>query len=272
MLRYVLLHKEVGQTPLQVLEACKNQHPELAKVPMAYAGRLDPMASGKLLVLLGEECKVQEKYHALDKAYHFEVLLGTGSDTQDVLGLLKWNNQTSKVIPTKDTLSSIAQNLVGEISLPYPLFSSKTVRGKALHTWTLENKLAEIEIPIATTRVYKLICEDVKTLRAEEVYKIALTKINSIPEVTETSKAIGRDFRRADIRLSWKVWLENNKGKEIAIANFYCIASSGTYMRSLAEEIGKLLQTNALAYSIDRTAIGRYQPLPFGLGFWRKKF
>jgi tRNA U55 pseudouridine synthase TruB len=40
-----------------------------------------PMASGKLLVLLGEECKHQENYHSLDKEYEFSVLLGIGSDT-----------------------------------------------------------------------------------------------------------------------------------------------------------------------------------------------
>lgn len=84
---YVVLYKKVGQTPLHVLEAYKNEHPELANVPMAYAGRLDPMAEGKLLVLQGDECKVQEKYHSLDKEYEFEVLFGVSSDTADVLGL-----------------------------------------------------------------------------------------------------------------------------------------------------------------------------------------
>lgn len=272
MLPYVLLHKEVGQTPLQVLNEYKTKHQDLVDVPMAYAGRLDPMASGKLLVLLGDECKVQDSYHSLDKAYRFEVLFGTGSDTQDVLGLLKWSNKNNTNTITAEELTETARKFIGKISLPYPLFSSKTVNGKALHTWTLENRLNEIEIPINTTRVYKLICEGLNEVSAEEVYKTALEKINSIPQVTEASKALGRDFRRDEIRLSWKVWLENNKGKKVNVASFYCIASSGTYMRSLAEELGKKMQTNALAYSIDRLEIGRYQSLPFGLGFWRKKF
>jgi len=272
MLPYVLLNKQVGETPLQVLENYKQQHPELEKVPLAYAGRLDPMASGKLLVLIGEECKVQEKYHALDKAYRFEVLFGTTSDTEDVLGLLKWSNQNDKRLRDLTEVSINAKKLVGNISLPYPLFSSKTVQGKPLHTWTLENRLAEIDIPTAHTRVYKLICENVRTEDATAIYETALEKINSIPEVTDANKALGKDFRRQDVRLSWKVWLEHHKGKKISIGTFYCIASSGTYMRSLAKELGRLLNADALAYSIDRTEIGQYQSLPFGLGFWTKKF
>ncbi len=272
MQRYVLLQKAVGQTPLQVLEDYKKNNPELKNIPMAYAGRLDPMASGKLLVLLGEECKVQEKYHALDKVYRFEVLFGTASDTLDILGLLKWSNLPNKALRDKSEISLATKSLVGSISLPYPLFSSKTVAGKPLHTWTLENRLDEIEIPMAHTTVYKLICESAKTVPAEIIYETALSKINSIAPVTEESKALGRDFRREEIRLSWKVWLEHHKGQTITIASFYCIASSGTYMRSLAAELGHLLNTDGLAFSIDRTEIGQYQNLPFGFGFWRKKF
>jgi tRNA U55 pseudouridine synthase TruB len=271
MLPYVLLHKEVGQTPLQIIEQYKNQHPELKNIPMAYAGRLDPMASGQLLVLIGEECKHQEKYHALDKTYVFEVLFGVGSDSQDVLGLLQFGNN-KKVNLAKDTLNEKAQSLTGKISLPYPIFSSKTVKGKPLHTWALENRLAEIAIPVAKTKVYQLVCQDIREVLAEEVYTLALEKINSIPEVTDERKALGQDFRREAVRLSWKVWLEHHKNQTCTIATFACTASSGTYMRSLASALGEKFNTPALAFSINRTAIGVYQSLPFGFGFWRKKF
>ena len=46
------------------------------------------MASGKLLILIGDECKNQKKYFGLDKEYEFEVLFGVESDTGDVLGLI----------------------------------------------------------------------------------------------------------------------------------------------------------------------------------------
>ncbi len=73
--KYVLLDKKVGETPLETLETWRDTREDLKGVPMAYAGRLDPMASGQLLILIGEECKVQEKYHHLDKEYQVGILL-----------------------------------------------------------------------------------------------------------------------------------------------------------------------------------------------------
>ena len=267
--KYVVLEKEVGQTPLQAVELFRSHNPELKDVSMAYAGRLDPMASGKLLVLLGDECKEQEKYHKLEKGYRFQVLFGTGSDSGDVLGLLDW-----KPAPQieEDDLKTIAKHLTGDVSLQYPIFSSKTVGGKPLHLWTLEKRLHEIEIPIAHTTVHKLKLAALDSAPAEEVYRNAREGIELIPPVTEDSKALGADFRRADVRMSWDTWLEYHKKKTLQVATFDCVCSSGTYMRSLSAEIGKQLGTPALAYSIERTDIGRFRPLPLIGGFWTKRY
>ena len=267
---YAIIEKSVGETPLQALEQHRNDAKLPKNTPLAYAGRLDPMASGQLLVLIGEECKRQSAYHALDKAYQFAVLLGTRSDTGDVLGLLEWDTPDLSV--SKTDLTKISKTLTGPLSLPYPRFSSKTVNGKPLHVWTLENRLDEIEIPIAHTHIYSLKLTETALLNAAEVYETALQKIDSLPPVTEVSKALGADFRRADVRLSWQTWLEYHQGKTLTLATFNCVCSSGTYMRSLAEEIGRQLNTAALAFSIHRTEIGRYQKLPLGWGFWRNKY
>ncbi len=270
MRRFLVLRKQVGQTPLQVVEAYKYAHPEYQDVPMAYAGRLDPMASGLLLVLVGDECKLQEHYHGLDKEYVFEVLFGVESDTADVLGLLSWQDAPQV---GKSHLRSIAKDLTGSITLPYPSFSSKTVQGKPLHTWTLEGRLNEIEIPTKTSRIYKISCNSLRTVTKSEVVHIARNNIESIPLVTDPRKVLGADFRRTDVRASWAAFTADTKTPATyQIARFTCIASSGTYMRTLAEVIAKQLGTKGLAYSIHRTVIGRYRPLPLGFGYWSERF
>ena len=267
--KYIVLEKEVGETPLQAVQAFKSAHSEYTDVPMAYAGRLDPMASGKLLVLVGEECKKQEEYHGLDKEYEFEVLLGSRSDTGDILGLVDWQAATD--ISEKE-LKSAAKSLVGPLSLPYPQFSSRTVKGKPLHMWTLEGRLDEISIPSAETAIHSLVLTSLRSVPVLEVYRDALARINSIPAVTEESKALGRDFRRSDVRVAWEVWLEHHKDARVQVASFRCVASSGTYMRSLSEEIGRRLNTAGLAFRIHRSVIGAYKPLPLGVGFWRRRY
>ena len=237
---------------------------------MAYAGRLDPMAEGKLLVLQGDECKVQEKYHSLDKEYVFEVLFGVSSDTADVLGLLE-----TCAVPTitESNIQNVIQKFVGHVELPYPHFSSKTVQGKPLHTWKLEGRIDEIEIPTKRSEIYSLKLKKLKKIGAQNVFVYATEKIETIPRVTEESKILGNDFRRVDVRRCWADFLEKTEPEEkYYVAEFVCIASSGTYMRTLASLIANELHTCGLAYSINRTKIGAYRKLPFGFGLWTTEF
>lgn len=266
--KYLTIEKSVGETPLVALERLRTVYGLSADIPLAYAGRLDPMASGKLLILVGDECKVQEKYHSLDKEYRVEVLLGVSSDTGDVLGLLSSGEQRSV---TEFEVKKVLKRFVGPITLPYPHFSSKTVKGKPLHTWTLEKRLDEIEIPKKASTIHKLTFQRLRTLTKSEVLTTVRNKIETIPLVTDPKKALGADFRRDDVRASWNE-LEKTGGDTYQILSFTCIASSGTYMRTLAECIAKDLGTCGLAYSIHRTKIGKFLPLTQAFGFWKKKF
>lgn len=273
MQKYIILEKAVGETPLSCAEDYRSNHPELLGVSMSYAGRLDPMASGKLLVLLGEQCKQQEKYHGLDKEYEFSVLFGIESDSLDVLGRLKTcskkDNQPAVEV-TETNLSSTLKELIGNIELPYPRFSSKTVQGKPLHTWTMEGRLHEIEIPTKNSTVYSLDYIKTEIISRAELAKQARQKIDTIPPVTELRKALGNDFRRVDVRADWEnITNDSSLPDSYTIATFSCIASSGTYMRTLASIIAKKANTCGLAWHIHRTKIGVYDPKTKS---WTRKF
>lgn len=270
MEKYCTIEKRIGETPLEAAERLREANPAIADVPLAYAGRLDPMASGKLLVLIGDECKNQTNYHSLDKEYIFEVLLGVRSDTGDVLGLL--DNEVASPEITKEEATQATKKCLGEIELPYPHFSSKTVQGKPLHTWKMEGRINEIEIPTKKSTIHKLDVLDVRTETRETIHKYATEKIETIPPVTEQRKALGNDFRRADVRVCWQKFIEAGQPEDIfQIVTLKCITSSGSYMRSLSEVFAGHLNTTGLAYSIHRTKIGKYKKL-LGLGIWTKKF
>ena len=263
---YVLLYKAVGQTPLECAELWRQTKPELKDIPLAYAGRLDPMAEGVLLVLIGEECKKQVNYHNLDKEYEFEILFGAHSDSGDVLGIV---TETEKKVVSKEEIEIILKTLVGPIELPYPIFSAKTVQGKPLHTWTMENRLHEITIPTRKSEIFDLELLNHQTLSRSEIAKIALAKIETIPPVTDIRKALGNDFRRPDVRKAWALFSKTGSPTDIfSIAKIRCLSSSGTYMRTLAEIIAEKIGSEGLAFSINRTKIGHYDK---GVG-WKKLF
>ena len=61
------VYKKRGETPLQALNRLRKEAPKLENEILSYAGRLDPLAEGLMLVLIGEANKKREKYLNLDK-------------------------------------------------------------------------------------------------------------------------------------------------------------------------------------------------------------
>ncbi len=254
--KYVVLDKEVGETPLGLLDSFREANHWVGDKKLTYAGRLDPVASGKMIVLIGEECKNKEQYLALDKEYEFEVLFGFASDTGDVLGLVEGGGTR---LFSEEELENASRKFIGKISLPYPAFSSKTVQGKPLFAWALEGRLDEIEIPRRESVVYELSFESSRTiskknLRAEIFEKIAKL---ALPQDTGREDFLGKDFRKKEILNRWEAALNEANNKEFQIAKFICACSSGTYMRTLAEEMGKILGVKSLAFFIHRTKVGK---------------
>ena len=266
--RFATIEKMVGETPLDATKRLRATLNLDDTIPLAYAGRLDPMASGKLLILIGNECKQQEKYHGFDKRYVVEILFGAHSDTGDVLGII---SPAHTLVIEEGALKKELSALRGTQTFAYPTFSSRTVQGKPLHMWTLEGRLSEIVIPTYTANIYDLTLLNLRTVQKSDVLKTVRKKIETIPPVTDVRKTLGKDFRRDDVRVSWSAF-EATAPETLHIATISCVCTAGTYMRTLAEHIGKKLNTEALAYSIHRTHIGTYFPILKNLGLWTKRF
>src|SRR4051812_670479 len=135
-----LINKEIGETPLEAISRFKNENIEFQNEIMTYAGRLDPMAEGLLLLLSGEEVKKKENYLKLEKTYIFEMLWGFETDSQDLLGIPS-REQASlpEVEKVKEELEKFDKTYVQK----YPIYSSKTVQGKQLWVWAREGKSKE---------------------------------------------------------------------------------------------------------------------------------
>ena len=268
--RIYTLEKAVGETPLQALERSREERGFPPYVKMAYAGRLDPMAEGKLLVLTGRHCDDVAAYTKLDKGYSVSVVLGVASDSHDVLGRL---TDTRDFVPRKSEhdIRAALGSFVGHYDWPYPVFSSKPVDGKPLFQWFLEGKIDEIEVPHSTGRIYNIRYTQTRVVSPEELKARTLEKVHSLAIVTEESKRLGRDFRRHEVLDSWHAW-HQTRAQSLQVVDIEVFASSGTYMRTLADELGKKLGVGGLALEIHRTHIGTYVPLGFLGGFWWRQY
>lgn len=245
MQKVIVLNKKEGETPLQALECFRAKHKEYKDLKMTYAGRLDPMASGVLLVLAGEETKNKDKYLGLDKEYDFEILFGFATDTYDILGkVIKARNLIAKKEDLEKIIQKELKNFKGKIIQAYPIYSSKTVLGKQLFQYAREGEI--VEIPEREIDVKKINLIKIKRIKGDALKNKIHKRIGSV---------VG-DFRQKEIIKIWDKMIDENQYYFVASLNIKC--GSGTYVRGIANSLGENINIPALAWSIKRTKVGRY--------------
>lgn len=239
-------YKHKGETPLQALHRLRIEQPELEKEKLSYAGRLDPMAEGLLLVLVGEANKERHKFLDLPKTYKVQILIGIETDTYDILG--KVEKVSGNMSYSAHLLEESLGSFEGCIDLPYPPYSSKTVGGVPLFVLARSGKLDHALIPARAVNIYSI-----KTLAS------SIMKGDELLMYCEENIAlVSGDFRQKEILEMWRRELEAKTDTSFPVITVEISCSSGTYMRSLAHKMGKRLGTGAMALSIIRTAIGDY--------------
>jgi tRNA pseudouridine55 synthase len=243
----ICYHKHVGQTPLEAIRELKKSRPEFSDQPITYAGRLDPMAEGLLLLLVGEAVHRKDELLGLNKTYHAKILLGLSSDSYDILGLVNTKNYEQ---PSAQKIKQTVSELVGKHEFPYPTYSSKPVEGKPLWQWMKEGQLSKITIPLRIMNVLSVNISNSAIEKWEKIFQYATTSIHKV----------SGDFRQTEVLKSWEKLNQQFKAKdELTILNINFEVSSGTYIRTLAHELGKKLNCPALLYQLNRTSIGSYK-------------
>lgn len=241
------LYKQRGETPLECIQRFAKGNPDLKGQKMTYMGRLDPLAEGVLLMASGEDVKRKEEFLGLDKEYEFVSLFGFATDSYDVMGKIM---RVEKVGPPAGGLNEmdlikIAKIYEGERDQEYPKYSSKRIANPDIIP---ENK----KITIHKLQFHKL-----ETLNSKELFGRLLMDI---------SRVTG-DFRQHEILTLWKQILLGSGSPPLnvrgglggVIGKFSAHVSSGTYIRSLVNDMGNTLGCGAITLSIKRTRVGDFK-------------
>jgi tRNA pseudouridine55 synthase len=173
-----------------------------AKFKIGHAGTLDPLASGLLIVCIGQSTKQISEIQAQEKQYEGTFTLGATTASYD-LEKTPENFMPYNHLSSGDILSATRQ-LTGTIQQRPPLFSAVKINGKRAFDYARENKEVVIQPKEVT------------------VYSFLITRME-LPEI---------DFK---IR-----------------------CSKGTYIRSLAQDLGELMGCGAYLSRLRRTQIGNY--------------
>jgi len=218
----IAINKPKGITSHDVVDVVRKKY-NITKV--GHAGTLDPLAEGILIVLTEKDTKSQSEFMGLEKEYIAEIAFGIRTDTYDIEGTVLENDKlrlAGKVLE-KGEIEKVLNKFVGNIIQEVPAFSAVKIRGKPLYKYAREGKMEGIKLPKRKVFIKEL-------------------------ELLET----GTTF----VSLSRQRY--NFPAKKYPYIKIRLVCSKGTYVRSLANDIGNKLGGGGTLISLVRTRIGNY--------------
>ena len=133
----LLINKPTGLTSHDVVSRVRRI---LNTKEVGHSGTLDPMATGLMVLLIGEATKLSSYVTEGDKSYEVGVKLGVTTDTLDITGQVLTEKQ---VLNSDFEIDNTAMQLAGEFQLPIPMFSAKKIDGKKLYEYAREGEIIE---------------------------------------------------------------------------------------------------------------------------------
>jgi tRNA pseudouridine55 synthase len=200
----LLVDKPAGWTSFDVVAKIRNilKRDTGQKVKVGHTGTLDPLATGLLVILVGNYTKRASELSKLDKTYEVSMKLGQTSTTGDEEGEKEF---ASERVPSSEELQAAMGRFMGEIMQTPHAYSAIKVDGQRAYKLARAGKEVTIEPrPVTIYSITDIAC--------------------TYPEIKFTTKV-----------------------------------SSGTYIRSLVEDIGKELGTGAYMSALRRTQVGKFE-------------
>lgn len=197
---FLLLDKGKGMSSFAVVRAIKNLSRERS---VGHAGTLDPLATGLLVLALGEGTKLLEYFIGGDKEYEVSAYFGKESDTYDAEGKIIVVNENA-YFDSEEVMSAVKDNFLGKIQQIPPKYSALKVGGK--RACDILRSGGEVDLKA----------------REVEIFRFDLKEF---------------DWPNVSFRIK---------------------CGSGTYIRSLIHDLGKILGCGAYVTELRRTKVSDF--------------
>lgn len=199
----LLIDKPKGISSFDVIRQLRKKF-EVKK--MGHAGTLDPLATGLLVVGVGEGTKKLRDIIGQDKIYEAEIVLGEKRTTGDMEGEIIEEKEVKNI--NEKEVQDVLQSMKGSLILRIPAYSAIRQDGVPLY-----KKARRGESVVPPPRVMEVKSVELHSIEQKE--------------------------KRVHVFVTFKV-------------------SSGTYIRSLAEEFGERLGFPATLGNLRRTQVGNF--------------
>ena len=189
---------------------------------IGHTGTLDPFATGVMVLLIGKATRLAQFLDKDAKEYEALVRFGFETTTGDRTGERRDTQNNLQISELNaEKLENVLEKFRGTIEQTPPMYSAKKIGGKKLYE--LARQGLEIERkPVAVT-----------------IYELELSNGGQWAVGSEQKDSADRQPPTADCKLR-------------------VVCSAGTYIRTLAEDIGRTLGTGAHLAELRRTRAGNF--------------
>ena len=229
---------------------------------VGHAGTLDPLATGVLLVCIGNATKLAESLQAHDKEYVAGITFGATTPSYDL------EKEIDRTFPhshiTEDAVREALKGFLGEQDQIAPLFSAKSVDG--VRAYELARKLyreghrdLDEDSPIRASRI---VISSLELLKFRESTAGEITG-KDLQEGGNTGGTIPEADRQATLqtvsKASSRINVTDNSHLGLPEALIRIECSKGTYIRAFARDLGEALGSGAHLSSLQRSRSGDFQ-------------
>lgn len=196
----LVVDKPGGLTSRDVVNRVQGCFPRGMRI--GHTGTLDPLATGVLVLCVGQATRLTEYIQDMDKTYHSVFRFGVRSDTDDADGTVQ--PVADAPVPDRAAVDRGLNEFIGDIEQVPPAYSAAKVSGRRAYDLARRGH----EVALAARRVH-------------------------IDDIT----VLAYEYPRLEIEVS---------------------CGKGTYIRSLARDLGERLGCGALVEMLRRTRVGPF--------------
>ncbi len=231
----------------KVKSAIRNTY-DLKKFKIGHAGTLDPLATGLLLVCVGKATKRIDELQAGEKVYSGTIVLGATTPCYDLERAIDHYYPYEHI--TLDNIRNILPQFMGTIEQVPPIFSAVKIGGQRAYTYARkeasdygsEGREAEPTPTPKNVIIYEFDITDFRPGQPSAIAEPVDTPCTS-PDVPthhlydHPQGTIPPHLPQLDFRIR---------------------CSKGTYIRSIARDLGLALDSGAFLSALRREQIGSY--------------
>ena len=147
---FLVVDKPGGMTSRDVVNRIQRLLPPRTKI--GHTGTLDPLATGVLVLCIGNATKLADRVQAMGKSYLARIRLGATSNTDDRDGIVV--ESPNAIPPTVEVILVALPPFVGTILQTPPDYSAVKVAGRRAHDMARAGKAMDLTArPVTVYRI-----------------------------------------------------------------------------------------------------------------------